>query len=48
MNLEYGCCSRSLIACHELIVKGGYPNVVHVDGGFSRWANRQLPGEADV
>ena len=27
---EYGAASRSLLACHELVVKGGFTNVVHV------------------
>jgi len=38
---EFGAASRSLLACHELVVKGGFTNVVHVvrpacDGGCER------------
>ena len=36
---EYGAASRSLLACHELVVKGGFTNVVHV----VRAANAEPP-----
>ena len=48
INGEYGCASRSLIAAHELLAKGGYTNVKHVEGGYALWANRELPGETDA
>ena len=47
INGEYGTCSRSLIAAHDLLVKGGFTNVTHVEGGYSSWVARKLPGESD-
>ena len=34
---EYGNASRSLMAIHELVVKGGFTRVLHVSGGMAEW-----------
>ena len=44
---QFGAASRSLLAAHELL-QAGFTNIIHVEGGYSAWVSRKLPGDGDA